>query len=67
MPIGAAAYRPRAATRASLGISAAWNLDARHAFLLGAQGTRLGAAAAHSPITETRRAPMGYVGLGWRL
>jgi outer membrane protein len=60
-------YQPGAATHWTLGISAAYKFNERHALLLGVQGTRLGGAAAASPIAETRSATIGYLGLGWRL
>lgn len=61
------AYQPGAATHWTLGLSAAYKLDERHAILFGLQGTRLGAAAGSSPIAETRNAAVAYAGLGWRL
>jgi outer membrane scaffolding protein for murein synthesis (MipA/OmpV family) len=50
-----------------LGLSAAWKFSDRHALVMGLQGTRLGGAAAGSPIAETRNVAVGYLGLGWRL
>ena len=47
--------------------AADFELDERHAILFGLQGTRLGAAAAASPISETRNAAVAYAGLGRRL
>jgi len=35
--------------------------------MMGVQNTRLGGAAANSPIVETRNAPVAYIGLGWSL
>ena len=64
---GRALYLPGAATHWTLGLSGAWKFSPRHALLVGLQNTRLGGAAAGSPIAETRNAPVGYVGLGWTL
>ena len=60
-------YQPGVATHWSLGLSAAYRINERYAVLFGVQGTRLGGAAASSPIAETRSANIGYLGLGWRL
>ena len=60
-------YRPGASTHLTLGVSGAWKFSKSHAVLFGLQNTRLGAAAADSPIVETRNAAIGYVGLGWNL
>ena len=62
-----AIYQPGAATHGTLGIAGAWKFSPRYALLFGVQNTRLGGAAAGSPIVETRNAPLGYVGLGWQL
>jgi len=60
-------YQPGSATHWMVGLSAAWRLGDRYALLMGLQDTRLGGAAAASPIAETRHAAFGYLGLGWRL
>ena len=62
-----ALYAPGAATHLSVGLSAAWKFTPRYALMMGVQNTRIGGAAANSPIVETRNAPMAYVGLGWTL
>ena len=62
-----ALYAPGAATHLSVGLSAAWKFTPRYALLMGVQNTRIGGAAANSPIVETRNAPMAYIGLGWTL
>lgn len=61
------AYSPGAATHVTLGVSGAYRFTPRLALVFGVQSTRLGAAAAASPITETRGVPVGYMGLAWRL
>ena len=60
-------YTPGAATHWNLGVQAAWKFSARYSLLMGLQGTRIGSAAANSPIVETRNAPIAYIGLGWNL
>ena len=62
-----AAYQPGAASHGTLGIAGAWKFSPHYVLLFGIQNTRLGGAAAGSPIVETRNAPLGYVGLGWQL
>lgn len=60
-------YQAGASNHWTLGISGAWKFSPRYALLFGVQNTRLGAAAANSPIVETRNAPIAYIGLGWQL
>ena len=60
-------YQPGASTHWNLGLSGAWKFSKAHSLMFGLQNTRLGAAAADSPIVETRNAAIGYVGLGWNL
>ena len=60
-------YAPGATTHWGVGVQAAWKFSERNSLLMGVQGTRLGGAAANSPIVETRSAPLGYIGLGWNL
>lgn len=60
-------YQPGATTHWMAGISGAYKFSRPYALLFGVQGTRLGGAAANSPIAETRSATMGYVGFGWTL
>lgn len=60
-------YQPGSATHRMVGLSAAWKFGDRYALLMGLQDTRLGGAAAASPIAETRHAAFAYLGLGWRL
>jgi outer membrane protein len=62
-----ALYVPGAATHLSIGAQAAWKFTPRYALLMGVQNTRIGSAAANSPIVETRDAPIVYIGLGWNL
>ena len=62
-----ALYQPGGATHGTLGISGAWKFSPRYALLFGIQSTRLGSAAANSPIAESRNAPIAYFGLGWQL
>lgn len=60
-------YQPGATTHWMAGIAGAYKFSRPYALLFGMQSTRLGGAAANSPITETRHATMGYVGVGWTL
>ena len=62
-----AAYAPGSATHWGIGLQGAWKFSDRYALMMGVQNTRLGAAAANSPIVETRYTPVVYVGLGWTL
>jgi outer membrane protein len=62
-----AAYHPGASTNWMLGVSGAYKFGNGMALMFGAQNTRLGGAAASSPIVETRNAKLGYIGLGWVL
>ena len=62
-----AQYQPGGATHGTLGISGAWKFSPRYALLFGIQSTRLGSAAANSPIVETRNTPIAYFGLGWQI
>ena len=62
-----AQYQPGGATHGTFGVAGAWKFSPRYALLFGVQSTRLGSAAANSPIVETRNAPIAYVGLGWQL
>jgi outer membrane protein len=59
------AYRPGTTTNVSLGVSGTRRIDAHGALIFGANITRLGGEAARSPITETRRAAIYYLGYGW--
>lgn len=61
------AYQPGASTHWQAGITAAWKFSKPYTLLFGVQNTRLGSAAANSPIVETRNATMGYIGLGFAL
>ena len=65
--VNRALYAPGAATHLSLGLQTAWKFSPRYALLMGVQTTRIGSAAANSPIVETRNVPIGYIGLGWNL
>lgn len=58
------AYRPGATLISALGFSGAYLFDRRYALLFGGELSRLGAAAAASPIVQRRTDSMGYVGLG---
>ncbi len=58
------AYRPGTTLISALGFSGAYMLDRRHALLFGGELSRLGAAAAASPIVQRRTGAMGYLGLG---
>jgi MipA family protein len=59
-----ALYQPGATTNVTLWITGQYNLSKRGALMFGANVTRLGAAAAGSPIVERRLAPLIYLGLG---
>jgi len=60
-------YQPGATTNATLWMTGQYNLTKHYALMLGANVTRLGSAAADSPIVERRQAPLLYIGLGWNL
>jgi outer membrane protein len=60
-------YQPGGTTNLQAGIAAAYKFSRPCTFLFGVQDTRLGAAAAGSPIVETRSSIMAYLGLGWAL
>jgi outer membrane protein len=60
-------YQPGAALHWQSGISGAYKFKRPYTLMFGVQNSRLGAAAANSPIVETRNAVMGYLGLGWAL
>ena len=64
---GRGQYQSGAVTHCTLGVSAAYKFAEHYALLFGAQTTRLGGAAAASPIVETRNATIVYLGLAWRL
>jgi MipA family protein len=61
------AYQPGATTNVTLWITGQYNLTKRAALMFGANATRLGPAAADSPIVERRFAPLVYLGLGINL
>ena len=60
-------YQPGAGTSTSIGLSGTYNLDKRHAIMFGANLARLAKGAANSPIAETNRAILYYIGYGWNL
>ncbi len=62
-----ALYQPAAATNITLWITGQYNWTKRNALMFGANATRLGSAAAHSPIVEHEQAPLFYLGLGINL
>lgn len=60
-------YQPGSTTNVTLWITGQYNFTKRYALMFGANATRLGAAAAGSPIVERRQAPLLYLGLGINL
>ena len=60
-------YQPGATTNVTLWMTGQYNLTPKEALMFGANVTRLGSAAADSPIVERRTVPLFYVGLGWNL
>jgi MipA family protein len=62
-----ALYQPGATTNVTLWITGQHKFTKQYAFMFGANVTRLGSAAAHSPIVERRLAPLVYLGLGINL
>ena len=62
-----ALYQPAATTNITLWITGQYNWTKRNALMFGANATRLGSAAARSPIVETRQAPLFYLGFGINL
>lgn len=57
-------YLPGATINSALGLSGAYKLNKNYALLFGGEFSRLGAAAAASPIVERRSGSIGYLGLG---
>src|SRR6266853_48709 len=62
-----ALYQPGATTNVTLWITGQHNFTKQYAFMFGANVTRLGSAAARSPIVERGLAPLVYLGLGINL
>jgi len=62
-----ALYQPGATTNLTLWLTGQYNLSKQYALMFGANVTRLGSAAAGSPIVERREVPLFYIGLGWNL
>jgi outer membrane protein len=60
-------YQPGATTNVTLWATGQYNLTKGYALMFGANVTRLGDAAAHSPIVERRQAPLFYLGFGINL
>ena len=60
-------YQAGAATNVTLWLAGQYNLTKQYALMFGANTTRLGGAAANSPIVERREVPLFYIGLGWNL
>jgi outer membrane scaffolding protein for murein synthesis (MipA/OmpV family) len=61
------AYEPGATTNLTLWLTGQYNITKRYALMFGANTTRLGAAAASSPIVEQRMSPLLYLALGINL
>jgi outer membrane protein len=62
-----ALYQPAATTNITLWMTGQYNWTKRNALMFGASATRLGSAAARSPIVERGQAPLFYLGLGINL
>jgi len=62
-----AQYQPGATTNVALWLTGQYNLTKRAALMFGGNVTRLGGAAADSPIVERREALLVYLGLGANL
>jgi outer membrane protein len=60
-------YQPGATTNVTPWITGQYNWTKRIALMFGANATRLGSAAARSPIVERGQAPLFYLGLGINL
>jgi outer membrane protein len=60
-------YQPGATINLTLWVTGQYNLTKRVALMFGANVTRLGGAAAASPIVESRQSPLLYLGLGINL
>jgi outer membrane protein len=61
------AYEPGATNNVTVWLTGQYNLSKQHALMFGANLTRLGGAAAASPIVERRTAPLAYFGYGLNL
>ena len=64
---GRPSYRPGTGVNLVAGAKGLFRLDARHSIEFGTYATRLNAAAAASPIVETRVAKIFWLGFGWTL
>ena len=60
-------YQPGSTTNATLWITGQYKVDQRYALMFGVNASRLGSAAADSPVVERRTAPFAYLGLGIQL
>jgi len=60
-------YQPGGATNLVFGFDGSYKINQRYSMVFGLQATRLNGSAAHSPIVETRRSTVGWVGLALNL
>ena len=61
------AFRASATSNPLAGFDGNYRLNDRYSILFGAQFAYLGSGAATSPIVETRRTHVAWLGLGWNL
>jgi outer membrane protein len=60
-------YQPGSATNLVFGFDGSYKINQRYSMVFGLQATRLNGSAARSPIIETRRSAVGWVGLALNL
>lgn len=60
-------YQPGSATNLVFGFDGSYKINQRYSMVFGVQATRLNGSAARSPIVETRRSAVGWIGLALNL
>lgn len=60
-------YQPGSATNFVCGFDGKYKLNQQYSMVFGLQATHLNGSASHSPIIETRRAAVGWIGLALNL
>lgn len=60
-------YRPGSVSNIVYGFDGRYKLNQRNSIVFGMQQTNLNGDAANSPIVETKRSTVGWVGLAWNL
>lgn len=60
-------YRPGSASNIVSGFDGRYKLNQRNSIVFGLQQTNLKGSAANSPLIETKRSRVGWVGVAWNL